>query len=105
MKSPRYTRSFPPHILKSLALANMSGGFFMLLSLPFKGELAMQWEYEIQNFGICNEDDGMKDAHQVLNEMGTEEWEIIAILPDTTVSHPTKGTLNLLAFAKRPYPH
>ena len=40
----------------------------------------MEWEYCIQNFGIPDKDDGLQEASRLLNEVGSDGWEIFAIL-------------------------
>lgn len=65
----------------------------------------MEWEYEIQNFGMPDEDDGLDDAKRILNEMGSDGWEILAIIPGPAIPGINKAAQTYLyAFAKRPYP-
>ena len=62
----------------------------------------MQWEYQIQNFGIPDEDEALKKAEEDLNDMGSDGWEIFAILPGTAIPGISKGAQTwLYAFAKR----
>jgi hypothetical protein len=65
----------------------------------------MQWEYEIQNFGIPDEDDALDKAKRDLNEFGSDGWEIFAIIPGPAIPGINKPAQTwLYAFAKRPYP-
>jgi hypothetical protein len=66
----------------------------------------MEWEYQIQNFGILDQDDALKKAEQDLNELGSDGWEIFAILPGTAIPGINKHAQTwLYAFAKRPVPN
>lgn len=63
----------------------------------------MEWQYQILNFVIANEDAGIEKAQSELNELGNEGWEIFAILPGTSIPGISKGAQSwLYAFAKRP---
>ena len=63
----------------------------------------MQWEYEIQNFAIPDEDEALDKAKEDLNDMGSDGWEIFAILPGAAIPGISKAAQTwLYAFAKRP---
>ncbi|MGD0693535.1 MAG: hypothetical protein ABSB82_01645 [Terriglobia bacterium] len=63
----------------------------------------MEWEYQIQNFSILDEDDAIEKAQGQLDELGADEWEIFAILPGTAIPGISKAAQSwLYAFAKRP---
>jgi hypothetical protein len=63
----------------------------------------MEWEYQIQNFAILDEDEALNKAQAQLDDLGSDGWEIFAILPGTAIPGISKGAQTwLYAFAKRP---
>jgi len=64
----------------------------------------MNWEYEIESFGIVDDDGNLDYAKKTLNELGAAGWEIFAVVPGREIPNLSKTQQTwLYAFAKRPY--